>query len=162
MHAIAKLLGRKFALCVGNPNSFSRADSPAFSALNPKRFPGRVLLVDDDPTFTSDAVDCLGQAGFDVSVATDGGQALKMLNEERYAVALVDLCMPQIDGLRLIELVRGDRRLRDLVISVVTARRCPDTWGKAIAIGANYCTSKPINWSILIERISGHASLNAG
>ncbi|MGE0699469.1 MAG: response regulator [Hyphomicrobiaceae bacterium] len=113
----------------------------------------RVLVVDDDPIFTGLAAACLARAGFDVATAADGVEGLELLDSGGFDIALVDLTMPHIDGLRLIALVRGSARLHHLAIVVVSARHDEDAFREALAIGADAVETKPISWAELPERL---------
>lgn len=117
----------------------------------PKR---RALIVDDDPIFTVTAAACLSRAGYDVRTAADGVEALELLGVEAFDVALVDLTMPRIDGLRLIALIRGDERLQRLAIMVVSARHDAGAYKEALALGADAVQTKPLDWAALPGRIA--------
>ena len=120
--------------------------------MSPESAPARVLVVDDDPIFAGLAAQCLVRAGFDVRTAGDGVDGLEWLDAERFDLAIVDLLMPRIDGLRLIALVRGSERLQSLAILVVSARNDAEAYREAMAIGADATQSKPVDWSLLPER----------
>lgn len=70
--------------------------------------PPRVLVVDDDARVRATYVAMLEQAGFDVDAAADGNAAMRLLLQRRHAVALVDLLMPDPDGLAVLEHVRSE------------------------------------------------------
>lgn len=112
-----------------------------------------ILVVDDDPIFTAAAASCLGRAGFDVVVARDGVEALDKLEQARFALMLVDLAMPRIDGFRLIGLVRSLADHRKLPIMVVTGRADIAAVEEAYALGADAFQMKPVAWSLLPAQI---------
>jgi DNA-binding response OmpR family regulator len=58
----------------------------------------RILLVDDDPMITELVVDMLGMEGYDVDTATNGIEALRKLETQRYDLIITDLHMPKLDG----------------------------------------------------------------
>ncbi|HZE35716.1 MAG TPA: response regulator [Candidatus Eisenbacteria bacterium] len=60
--------------------------------------PARILLVDDDPMITELVVDMLGMEGYDVDTATNGIEALRKLETQRYDLIITDLHMPKLDG----------------------------------------------------------------
>ena len=106
--------------------------------------PVKMLVVDDDRTFRLIVQDYLAEAGHDVTSVGDGALALQVLMDQRFALALVDLSMPRIDGLRLIGLVRGDSRHRHMKIVVLSGTQNPADIREALAIGANAFCPKPI------------------
>lgn len=111
--------------------------------------PLRVLIADDDPIFTALASNCLKRAGYAPCVARDGADALTMLDCEPFDLAIVDLDMPNIDGFRLIGLVRGAARLRHLGILVISASKDVTDMEEALGLGADRYATKPVNWAKL-------------
>lgn len=113
----------------------------------------RVLIVDDDPFFTTMAETCLADAGYEVRIANDGVEALQILDEDKFDLALIDLSMPRIDGFRLIALIRGAHRLRALAIMVVSAHAEATAFEEAMTLGANGYQKKPVDWTVFAERV---------
>ncbi len=109
--------------------------------------PIRALVADDDPVFTEIASSALQCFGCEVSVVADGAAAFEALLCSRFDLALIDLSMPHIDGFRLIGLVRSTPRLAHLPIMVLTVRDDPEAIEEARRLGANWYTTKPVNWS---------------
>lgn len=112
-----------------------------------------ILVVDDDPIFTAAAASSLGRAGFSVVVARDGVEALEKLEQGRFALMLVDLIMPRIDGFRLIGLVRSLAEHRHLPIMVMTGRADIGAIEEAYALGADAFQMKPVAWTLLPAQI---------
>ena len=110
-----------------------------------------VLIADDDPIFGQLAAACLRKAGFGADQAFDGAQAMHMLLAKNYDLAIVDLVMPRIDGLRLIGLIRATPRLIRLPILIVTSRSDPATRLEGLQVGANDYLTKPVDWPALPE-----------
>jgi CheY-like chemotaxis protein len=72
----------------------------------------RVLVVDDEPAIRALVVRIVERAGLPADVARDGAEAIEMLEERPYAVLVLDLMMPKVDGFGLIDHIRnrgGDR-----------------------------------------------------
>lgn len=115
--------------------------------------PQPVLVVDDDPIFAAAATSSLGRAGIDVVIARDGVEALDKLEDGHFALMLVDLAMPRIDGFRLIGLVRSMPEHRHLPIMVVTGRADVGAVEEAYALGADAFQMKPIAWSLLPPQV---------
>lgn len=81
----------------------------------------RVLLVEDEFLIAMSAEGILEEAGHEVAHASDGRQALEVLAEMTPDLVLTDYMMPRLDGAGLIRAIRGDRRLRDVPIILMTA-----------------------------------------
>jgi CheY-like chemotaxis protein len=80
---------------------------------------GRVLVVDDEPAIRALIAKIVERAGHPVDTARDGAEAIDKLDGERYAVLVLDLMMPNVDGYGLIEHMRarGGHRPAIIVIS---------------------------------------------
>src|SRR6185503_17465763 len=120
---------------------------------NPLPWPGdmRLLVVEDDPTIASFLVKGLQDAGFAVDHATSGGEALNLGSSEDYAVAVVDVMLPGMDGLALIEELRR-RRIRTPVI-ILSARRSVDDRVKGLQAGGDDYLTKPFAFAELLARV---------
>ena len=119
-----------------------------------KRNVRRLLIADDDPVFLELASASLVSAGFDVVVVSDGASAMHKLMRCRFDLAIIDLLMPQIDGLRLIGLMRATPALRTLPILVITSQQDPSIQQEGLQVGANDYLTKPVKWSDLPNRIN--------
>jgi DNA-binding response OmpR family regulator len=79
---------------------------------------GRVLVVDDEPAIRALVAKIVDRAGFPVDSARDGADAIEQLEAREYAVVVVDLMMPNIDGFGLIEYLKTRRNERPAVIVI--------------------------------------------
>jgi DNA-binding response OmpR family regulator len=111
----------------------------------------RLLVVEDDPTIASFLVKGLQGAGFTVDHATSGGDALHLASSSDYAVAVVDVMLPGMDGLALIEEMRR-RRVRTPVI-ILSARRSVDDRVKGLQAGGDDYLTKPFAFAELLARV---------
>lgn len=94
-------------------------------ALDPQMGPeGRVLVVDDEPAIRALVAKIVERAGLPVDVASDGAAAIDLLESREYAVVVVDLMMPNVDGYGLIEYLKKRSSERPAVI-VVSAMESP-------------------------------------
>ncbi len=113
----------------------------------------RILVADDDPVFREVAAECLRNAGHEVRLASQGAEAMTMLLQENFDLAIIDLLMPQIDGLRLIALMRVTPQLRDLPILIITSQEDPSVRADGMQVGANDYLTKPVDWARLPARV---------
>jgi two-component system chemotaxis sensor kinase CheA len=81
----------------------------------------RILLVDDTPFFRMVEKDYLTSAGYEVLMAEDGKQALRLLEEESVDAVVLDIVMPKMDGWEVIRQIRSDDRLKNLPVMAVTS-----------------------------------------
>ena len=81
----------------------------------------RILVVDDDAEIRNLLAAVLQRHGLAVDIAADGAAAADLLRESPYAVVLVDLMMPRVDGFQLLDLINGREVMSPPVVLVVTA-----------------------------------------
>src|SRR5262245_50545009 len=105
--------------------------------------PSRVLLVDDDPDFCEALSDRLRSLGFQVSVADRGTEALRLCREEPPAIVLLDLVLPGMDGMVVLETIR--REEPDVVVVVITGHGTIARAVEAMKKGAYDFVSKPVD-----------------
>ncbi|HET9448648.1 MAG TPA: response regulator transcription factor [Steroidobacteraceae bacterium] len=120
----------------------------------------RALVVEDEAEVADDIARALRAAGFVVDVAADGDDAWFKGNTEDYAVAILDLGLPRIDGLSVLRRWRDENRLFPVII--VSAR---NDWTEKVAgieAGADDYLGKPFEIIELIARVRGLVRRAAG
>jgi two-component system chemotaxis sensor kinase CheA len=96
----------------------------------------------------------LESAGFDVDLATSGEEALAKARAARYALFLVDVEMPGMDGFTFIERIRADPHLKDIPSVLVTSRTSPEDRQRGQEVGAQgYVVKSEFDQGVLLERI---------
>ncbi|MGH7524956.1 MAG: response regulator, partial [Gemmatimonadales bacterium] len=83
----------------------------------------RVLVVDDEPDITALVAYHLAKAGFRVSTAANGNDALRAAREERPDIVVLDLMLPGVGGYDILAELRSRPETRDVGVIVLTARR---------------------------------------
>ncbi len=122
--------------------------------------PYRVLIVDDDVFFLKLYGDFLRSRGFEVDVATGGLQALSLYTVGRYQLVVVDLVMPDLSGIELIERLRRQNPAQDII--VVTGTEDVRTAVRAMRLGVYDYLVKPIEREeliLVIDRLQERATL---
>jgi two-component system chemotaxis response regulator CheY len=76
--------------------------------------------------------------------AQDGMDGLRKVSSDHFDLALIDINMPVMDGLKLISLIRGEDNLRSMPIIVITTEGANEDRERALALGANEYLTKPI------------------
>ncbi len=111
----------------------------------------RILVVEDDKKIASFISKGLKEAGFAVDVAPDGVDGLHMGSTEPYDAAIVDIMLPGLDGLSLIERLR-EKRIATPVI-ILSAKRSVDDRVKGLQSGGDDYMTKPFSFSELLARV---------
>ena len=76
--------------------------------------------------------------------ATDGMDGLRKVSSDHFDLALIDINMPVMDGLKLISLMRGEDSLQAIPIVVITTEGADEDRQRALSLGANEYLTKPI------------------
>jgi len=112
---------------------------------------GRVLVVDDDRAIRESLARALELDGYEVQLAPDGAAALAAVREQRPEVAIVDLMMPNIDGLTFCRVLRAERDR--LPILMLTARAETSDRVAGLDAGADDYLPKPFDLAELQARL---------
>jgi CheY-like chemotaxis protein len=116
--------------------------------------PGRrILIVDDDPEILDFLVTLLDLEGFPAVVASGGREALLALQKEQFALVLLDIAMPDLDGIELCKQIKGHPQTREVPVFVVSARPGREVVDRSLAAGAEDFIRKPFENDELIDRI---------
>jgi len=117
-----------------------------------------VLVVDDSLTVRRVTQRLLVREGYRVSLAKDGLDALERLAEEKPAMVLSDIEMPRMDGFDLVRNIRGDARLRDLPVIMITSRIAQKHRDYAAELGVDHYLGKPYSEEDLLALIGRYTS----
>jgi two-component system chemotaxis sensor kinase CheA len=114
------------------------ADAQRQDAAQPEPEPQRrpILVIDDSLTTRMLEQSILESAGYDVDLAVSAEEALVIARQRRYALFLVDVEMPGMDGFTFVEQTRGDPLLRDVPAVLVTSRAAPNDRHRGQEVGA--------------------------
>lgn len=117
-----------------------------------------VLVVDDSITVRRVTQRLLQREGYRVALAADGLQALERLADELPAVVLSDIEMPRMDGFDLARNIRGDARLKDLPIVMITSRIAEKHREHAKELGVNHYLGKPYSEEELLSLVKHYST----
>jgi adenylate cyclase len=115
--------------------------------------PGRVLVVDDNDFNRDVLARRLERQGHTVVQAVNGKRALELLSEEAFDVVLLDILMPEVNGLEVLQRLKADDRWRHLPVIMVSALSDIDGVAHCLAMGADDYLPRPYNQAILRARI---------
>ena len=111
----------------------------------------RALVVEDDPDLNRQLVSALDEAGFAIDTAFDGEEGYFLGDTEPYDVVILDIGLPKMDGISVLEQWR--RSERNMPVIILTAR---DRWSDKVAgmdAGADDYLAKPFHMEELLARI---------
>jgi len=127
-----------------------RANCCTYSiAVRPER---RILIVDDDDAIRALLVTVMRRRGFHADTARNGLEALEQLNLRRYALVVLDLMMPQMNGYEVLEQLASFPPATRPLVLVLTAGLEPRPIDAKLVIGLMH---KPFDVELLMDTISG-------
>jgi len=105
----------------------------------------QVLIVEDSPTMRQLLVFALRRLkNVQIVEAQDGMDGLRKVSSDHFDLALIDINMPVMDGLKLISLMRGEDTLKNIPIVVITTEGANEDRERALSLGADEYLTKPI------------------
>lgn len=108
----------------------------------------KVLIVDDSPTMRQLLAFSLKRIrGVSIVEAKDGMEGLKKVTTDTFDLALIDINMPVMDGLKLIHMIRTEENMKELPIVVITTEGADADRERALELGANEYLTKPVQGS---------------
>jgi len=124
--------------------------------------PERILVVEDEPDLRSLLDRSLEEAGYRVSLAEDGIEALEKATTEPLDLILLDLMIPHIDGIEVCRRLKRDARTARLPVIMLTARQEPVDRIAGLELGADDYVTKPFNLRELVLRVGAVLSRSRG
>ena len=113
----------------------------------------RVLVVDDEPDIVALVAYHLAKAGYRVTTAATGAEALAAARDERPVLMVLDLMLPGVSGFEVLEQLRADNATRDIAVLMLTARRDEPDRIRGLSLGADDYLAKPFSPQELVLRV---------
>ncbi|MCH1608808.1 MAG: response regulator transcription factor [Flavobacteriaceae bacterium] len=113
----------------------------------------KILLVDDEPDVIEIIKFNLNQEGYRVKTATNGSEAVKKAKKTFPHLIIMDVMMPEMDGIEACEILRKDPKFNNTIIMFLTARGEDYSYVAAFDAGADDYVTKPIKPKILVSKI---------
>ena len=107
--------------------------------------PARVLVADDHPDTRIILRHYFEAMGFDVEEAHDGAEALALIRADHPDAVVLDIQMPQMDGIQVLRALRADARTQDIPVLALSAHAFAEDVLEINAAGANTYIAKPAN-----------------
>jgi two-component system alkaline phosphatase synthesis response regulator PhoP len=113
-----------------------------------------ILIVDDDEMVRIALCELLRPEGYEIDTAAGGPEALDKIKDNKYDLLMLDIIMPEMDGLELCRRIRQIEDYQDVPVVFLTAKSREEDRAMGIDAGANNFLSKPISPEKLLEIIS--------
>src|SRR6266542_881022 len=112
-----------------------------------------VLVVEDDPALGEVIVSAMREEGLDARLASDGDEAMRLVDEFEPSCIVLDLMMPRRDGFSVLRELRSDGRITKMPVVVVTAMFGLSERNYATELGAADYVTKPFELDDLVGRV---------
>jgi len=125
----------------------------------PAEVPASLLLVDDNEANRDMLSRRLARRGFAVSVASGGHEALERIEREHYDLILLDLLMPDMDGMEVLKTIRETHSSAELPVIITSAKAESSDVIAGLEAGANDYLTKPLDFAIVKARVRAQIKL---
>lgn len=122
----------------------------------------RILVVDDEEHIASIIQFTLEHANYEVLVAHDGKEGLRMAREEMPDLILLDLMLPNIDGYKVCRLLKFDKKYRHIPVILISARSEAQDRELGRQVGADDFVPKPFDPQVLADKVREFLNVQAG
>ena len=133
--------------------ALSSVPTDSTDVLPPDEDHSRILVVDDDPLIRKILTDQLTEAGYRVSTAGDGAEALAKVAEDPPDLILLDIILPKLDGFEVCRRLKSDEQTILIPVVMVTGLTATRDRIRGIEAGADDFLSKPFNPQELVTRV---------
>ena len=100
--------------------------------------PKKILLIEDDPFLSEIYVIKFKEAGFEISLAQDGSLGLQRIKEEMPDLVLLDIVMPNVDGLEVLRAMKNDATTRDIPVVILSNLGEQEDIKRGLQLGAEF------------------------
>ncbi|MDR2241025.1 MAG: response regulator [Zoogloeaceae bacterium] len=113
----------------------------------------RILIVDDEPNIVISLEFLMKREGFEVTVAADGEAALRLVEENRPDLVLLDIMLPKKNGFEVCQAIRANPDWQSVRVIMLTAKGRDTEVAKGTALGADVYMTKPFSTKDLIAQV---------
>ncbi len=118
-----------------------------------------ILIVDDNPQNIQVLGNIIENGDYELAIATNGEDALDLLQVEKPDLVLLDIMMPEMDGYEVCKKIKENKKTKDIPVIFLTAKRELDDLIKAFNVGGVDYVTKPFNADELLARVKTHVEL---
>jgi two-component system, cell cycle response regulator len=116
----------------------------------------KILVADDDQALSRTLSWILKENGYDVFTAPGGEHLFEHLTGEQFDLLLLDIMMPKVDGLQLLQRVKADPRFKDLPVLMISSMPPEEATVRSLGLGASDFIPKPFRVRELLARVKAH------
>lgn len=113
----------------------------------------RILIVEDEPNIIESLTFVLGREGYDVTSVTDGEAAIEHLRRAPFAVVILDVMLPRLNGFEVLKRAKTDPALRQVPVMILTAKGQVQDRRIAEEIGVDVFMTKPFSNRDLVDEV---------
>lgn len=113
----------------------------------------RILIVDDEPNIVVSLEFLMKREGFEVAVAGDGETALRLIEEKRPDLVLLDIMLPKKNGFEVCQAIRANPDWQAVKVVMLTAKGRDTDVAKGLALGADAYMTKPFSTRELVQKV---------
>jgi len=114
----------------------------------------KVLIADDEPNIVISLEYLMKRAGYEVSIARDGQEAIDAIRRERPQLVLLDVMMPKKSGYEVCQELRTDDELKGTLVLMLTAKGRDTDIDKGLGVGADAYMTKPFATKELVAKVA--------
>jgi DNA-binding response OmpR family regulator len=114
----------------------------------------KVLIADDEPNIVISLEYLMKRAGYEVSIARDGQEAIDAIRRERPRLVLLDVMMPKKSGYDVCQELRADEELKGTLVLMLTAKGRDTDIDKGLGVGADAYMTKPFATKELVAKVA--------
>jgi len=114
----------------------------------------KILIVEDDPSFSRAINHMIGKEGYEVITAFNGMTGLRMAKEEKPDLLILDVMLPGLDGFEICSRLRGETQTAKLPIIMLSAKGQDTDKTTGLKVGANEYLTKPVDRAVLLEKLT--------
>lgn len=121
----------------------------------------KILIVEDNQVNLDIFTEIL-EDDFDLKIALDGQQALDIIENYMPDLVLLDVMMPAMNGYEVCERIRGNSKLKDITVIMVSARAMESERKKGLESGADEYITKPFDEEVLMTMVKSYLNQKTG
>ena len=114
----------------------------------------KILIVEDDPSFSRALIHIIGKEGYDVISASNGLTGLRMAKEDKPDLLILDVMLPGLDGFEICNRLRHEPQTARLPIIMLSAKGQETDKTTGLKVGANVYLTKPVDRAVLLDNLT--------
>jgi DNA-binding response OmpR family regulator len=120
----------------------------------------KIVIIEDEPDTAEMYAEMMRISGYQVEIYFGGSSALSQIAEGKPAAVVLDLMMPDLSGLDVLNYMKAEQGLSDIPVIIVSAKSMPEEIDEGLNAGAYAYLTKPVSFSELKKAIDDAVSLS--